>query len=160
MNRKGMKTREGINWKDAISALVLLAFALLICVISYFTLPYGNYFRPGPAFLPFWSGALVGFLALLLLIKSLWRKAEKRKFFQGNPRKIFFALSVLIAYGLLFGFLGFFLCNFLLIFLFLIWERKKWYLALGSGLVSALVFYLVFSYWLNVPLPRGILEEF
>ena len=151
---------EKINWKDGISALVLLALSLLICIFSHFTLAYGSYSRPGAGFLPFWSGALVGLLALLLLIKSIWKGGKKGEIFQGSPRKIFFALSVLIAYGLLFRFLGYFLCNFLLMFLFLIWEKKKWYVALGGGLACALVFYLIFSLWLNVPFPRGILERF
>jgi len=148
-----------MNWEDGISALVLLALALLICFGSFSTLAYGNYHRPGPGFLPFWTGVLIGLMSLGLLVKSIWLDGGPgRKSFQGSFRKPLFALLVLTAYGLLLVILGYLICNFLLmVFMILLMEKKKWYVALGSGLITALAFYVVFSVWLQVPLPRGVL---
>lgn len=154
-----MGRAKGINWQDGISALVLLALSFFICFGSLASLAYGSYHRPGPGFLPFWAGVLIGLMSLALLVKSIWLDAGSgRKFFQGSFRKPLFALLALIAYGLLFFILGYFICNFLLmIFMILLMEKKKWYVALGSGLITALAFYVVFSIWLQVPLPRGVL---
>ena len=154
-----MKNAAGINWKDGMSALVLLALALSICIGSLATLSYGNYSRPGPGFLPFWTGVLIGLMSLGLLVKSIWQGGGSGgKFFQGSFRKPLFALLALIVYGLLFVILGYFICNFLfMIFMILLMEKKRWYVALGSGLITALAIYVVFSVWLQVPLPRGLL---
>jgi hypothetical protein len=150
---------KDINRKDATSALVLLALSLFICFGSLYTLAYGNYHRPGPAFLPFWTGVLIGLMSLGLLVKSIWLDGGPgKKFFQGSFRKPLFVLLALIAYGLLLVILGYFICNFLFMtFMILLMEKKKWYVALGSGLITALAFYVVFSVWLQVPLPRGVL---
>ncbi len=141
------------------SALVLLALSLFICIGSLATLSYGNYHRPGPGFLPFWTGVLIGLMSLGLLVKSIWQgEGLGGKFFQGSFRKPLFALLALIAYGLLFVNLGYFICNFLfMIFMILLLGKKRWYVALGSGLITALAFYVIFSVWLQVPLPRGVL---
>ena len=154
-----MGRAKGINWKDATSALVLLALSVFICFGSLSTLAYGNYHRPGPAFLPFWTGVLIGLMSLGLLVKSIWLNGGPGgKFFQGSFRKPLFALLALIAYSLLLLIVGHFICNFLLMtFMILLIEKKKWYMALGSGLITALAFYVVFNIWLQVPLPRGAL---
>lgn len=157
-----MRKLEGINWRDCMSALVLLALSLLICFGSLYTLSYGHYYLPGSGFLPFWSGLLLGLMSLGLLAKSiLQRKGKEEIFFLGNLNKPLYTLLTLIAYGLLFGILGHFLCNFLfMLFMLLMLERKKWFVAFGGGLVTALTFYLVFSVWLKLPLPRGIFVVF
>ena len=154
-----MGRAKGFNAKDGISALVLLVLSVLICFGTLANLSYGNYHRPGPGFLPFWTGVLIGLMSLGLLVKSIWQGGGLGgKFFQRSFRKPLFALLALIAYGLLFVILGYFICNFLfMIFIILLMEKKKWYVALGSGLITALAFYVVFSVWLQVPLPRGFL---
>ncbi len=154
-----MRNLEGIDWRDTVSALVLLALSLLICSASLSTLSYGHYHLPGPGFLPFWTGLLIGLMSLGLLVKSIWQGGGVGgKFFQGSFRKPLYALLALIAYGLLFVILGYLICNLLfMIFMILLMEKKKWYVAVGSGLITALAFYGVFSVWLQVPLPRGIL---
>ncbi len=144
---------------DGVSALVLLIIALAICFGSMATLSYGTYHSPGPAFLPFWTGILIGAMALALLVQSIFQKTRlPQKLSSASLKKPGFALLALILYGLLFGVLGYFICNLLFMgFMVLLMEKKKWYTALGIGLVTALGFYVVFGIWLQVPLPRGIL---
>jgi putative tricarboxylic transport membrane protein len=154
-----MRKREPINWKDGVSALVLLALSFFICFGSLANLSYGSYHRPGPGFLPFWTGLLIGLMSLGLLVKSVWQGGGVGgKLFQGSLRRPLYALLALLAYGLLLVIFGYFICNLLfMIFMILLMEKKKWYVAVGSGLITALAFYGVFSVWLQVPLPRGIL---
>ncbi len=145
--------------RDSVSAVVLLILALAICIGSTATLPYGSYHRPGPAFLPFWTGILIGGMSLALLVQSLLQKPARspQKGASTNLKKPAYALLALILYGTLFGTLGYFVCNFLFMaFMVLLLDKKKWYLALGIGVVTAVVFYLIFGVWLQVPLPRGI----
>jgi len=121
-----MEMREPINWKDGVSALVLLAPSLFICLGSLDNLSYGSYHRPGPGFLPFWKGLLIGLMSLGLLFKSIWPGGEAGggKLFQGSFRKPLYALLALVAYGLLFDLLGYFICN-LLFMIFMILLRIR-----------------------------------
>jgi len=157
-----MRNRLEINRKDALSALFLLAFSIFICFTSLSTLSYGHFHLPGPAFLPFWSGVLMGAMSLGLLVKSIMQAKEAVQIsFRGWSGKPLYILLALIAYGLLFGIIGSFFCNlFFMIGMILLFKGKRWFLAIGGGLVTALGFHLVFSFWLNVPLPRGILGIF
>ncbi len=144
--------------RDSVSAVVLLILAFAICIGSTATLSYGSYHRPGPAFLPFWTGILIGAMSIALLAQSLLRSPRLPR---GRPsaslKKPAYALLALILYGVLFGVLGYFICNLLFMgFMVLLVEKKKWYTALGIGVITALVFYFVFGVWLQVPLPRGI----
>src|SRR5271157_5879786 len=150
---------RGVNWKDGMSALVLLSLSLLICIASLSTLSLGHYYHPGPGFLPFWSGVLLGAMSLGLLVKSILQgNGSLGKFLWRGLYKPICALLALIIYGLLFETVGYFICNFLLmVFMIKILERKKWPLAVGAAFLTALSFYLVFSIWLKLLLPRGIL---
>jgi putative tricarboxylic transport membrane protein len=157
-----MRKSGGINWKDGTSALVLLALSLVMCSTSLFTLSYGHYYLPGPAFLPFWSGLLLGLMALVLLIKTIWKgQGARGDFLAGKLNKPLFTLLALITYGLLFDILGYLLCSFLfMVFMLLMLKRGKWLFAVGGGFITALSFYLIFSLWLKVTLPTGIFTIF
>jgi len=151
------KTGKGIR-KDSLSAIILLALSLFICFSALATLSYGHYYLPGPGFLPFWSGMLLGLLSLALLIQSIMnkRKSEKESIL-GQWEKPLFIFSILVGYALFFRILGHFLNNLFFITIILLFvERKKWLTALGGGIIAAVGFYFIFSVWLKVPLPAGV----
>ena len=77
---------------------VLLVLSLLICSASLSTLSYGHYHLPGPGFLPFWSGVLLGLLSLGLLFKSILQsKGRKVRSFRSPSNKLFQYRSEFIA---------------------------------------------------------------
>ncbi len=47
----------------------------------------------------------------------------------------------------------------LLVFLFKAIEPQKWSVALGGALITSLLSFVIFARWLDVQLPRGILEK-
>jgi putative tricarboxylic transport membrane protein len=151
--------KKGMDLRDGVSALALLAIAVAICIGSLGHLSYGSFHRPGPAFLPFWTGILIGALSVALLASSfLPGRPSSRQLSSLNLKAPLYALLVLIGYGVCLGFLGFFTCNLLfMILMVILMEGKKWFLAIGTGVITALSFYFIFSLWLQVPLPRGIL---
>lgn len=62
---------------DQWSGLFLLLLSALICWGAY-DLPYGKVRDPGPGFLPWWLGMILGMMSLALLLKSIWQE-EKAK---------------------------------------------------------------------------------
>ena len=147
-----------IDAKELGSALALIALSLWICIGSLATLPYGSFHRPGPAFLPFWTGVLIGAMSVVLFVKSfLPAQRSLLKFSFHALKKPVLALVILTVYGVAFRFLGFFVCNFLFMIFMILLMEKKWYVAVGIGLITSFGFYCLFSMWLRVPLPRGIL---
>ncbi len=152
------KTRK-IDANELGSALALIALSLWICIGSLATLPFGSFHRPGPAFLPFWAGVLLGAMSLALFVKSfLPAQRSSLKFSFHALKKPVLALVILIVYAVAFRFLGLFACNFLfMIFMVLLMEKKHWYVAVGIGIITSFGFYCLFSLWLRVPLPHGIL---
>lgn len=119
----------------------------------------GTMHRPGPGFMPFYSGAVLGVLSAALLVLGFFRHAE-----EGEPWERWFRI-LLVAVSL-FGFtellevLGFLPCTFLFIgFLLKVVERRGWGFSLAVSLLVSIVSYVVFDILLKAQLPAGILER-
>jgi len=111
--------------------------------------------------MPFWSGALIGVLAVLLLVQDLW--ADQAKGVEGGNEKvkwrsIAFTLVCFLAYILSLEYVGFIIATVLFVGIILkSVEKKGWLLATLVSLVMALVSYYVFKIWLQAELPKGFL---
>lgn len=124
-----------------------------------FRMGFGDLRHPGPGFFPFWLAAILSFLSFIYLFTKLGSPGPAGSLWEkGAWVRPSLAAVVMFVYTFLMGELGFFSSTFLL---FLAWliiiEREKWK---TIGLVSILgtfCFYLVFAYFLKVPLPKGIL---
>jgi len=143
---------------ERIAAATLAFIGVAAAAIAY-DLGFGDFHHPGPGFFPFWLSAtlaLVSFIYFFIQLGadphpvSLWDKHSWVRPFE--------AAGVMFLYTLAMSWIGFFSATFLL---FLVWliliEREKW---LTVGLVSVLgtlSFFLVFTVFLKVPLPRGII---
>jgi hypothetical protein len=122
----------------------------------------GSFSSPGPGLLPFWSGVVVGTLAILLLvvgtltreeggkIKNLWRGM--------NWRTVILVSASLVIYCILLPRLGFLITTFgLMTLLFSIVKRSRLWIQMVTALVTVLVTYVTFYVWLGVQLPKGLL---
>ena len=118
--------------------------------------PYG----PGAAFLPFWLGGVMAVLASMLLI-SAWRSSNPGDAWlpRGEGlKRLALVLGSTIAFVALLGVLGMPLATVLfLILLMRRLDRHPWPLTLCVALGTAVVNYLVFTFWLQVPFPVGVL---
>jgi len=152
--QRGMS--EGIFW------VVIGGF---ICILA-FQHGLGSVRAPGPGFVAFLSGILVGSVgAVMILSKSVSMgrgKGTIRDAGLGIPavslRPLAYTMMFLIAYAILMDPLGYIVSTFLAMFgLFFDREKKNWLWSLFFSVTASLVSYLVFEIWLHCQLPRGIL---
>jgi len=145
---------------DLLSSTFWLVVGFLICEESY-RIHLGNFRNPGPGFLPFGSGFVLGGLALVIMING-WRKrvGERKAFWEERNRwpKVAMTLVFIFVYGLLLEPLGFLLTTFLIMgFLLRLIEPQRWRTVIAGAVLSALGSYLIFQVWLEVELPKGFL---
>jgi cellulose synthase/poly-beta-1,6-N-acetylglucosamine synthase-like glycosyltransferase len=147
-----------MNLWERWTAAFLIFLGVAAAALAY-RMGFGDLHHPGPGFFPFWLSIILAFLSFIYFFanrrttasgKPLWGKGD-----WGRPG---LAAAVMFGYTLLMGELGFFSSSFLLFLFWLILiEREKWKTIGLVSLLGTLCFYLVFSFFLKVPLPRGIL---
>ncbi|MFB3884475.1 MAG: tripartite tricarboxylate transporter TctB family protein [Thermodesulfobacteriota bacterium] len=147
---------------DRISGFFWFIFSLFVSYHSY-KLGLGMLHRPGPGFLYFWTGIVLGILSLSIILKSFRKghldEATEPVFRKKNVTKIVPVLLSLFLYGLLMERVGFLILT-LLLFLFLLGviEKKRWSFTLSVSLIVTVISYLVFEVGLQSQLPKGPLE--
>lgn len=145
---------------DQVSGLVLLVFAIWFSAVAWKYYPYWGDTGPGSGFLPVWLGVAMGVLALLLLVGAMRREGPGGSWLpEGDGlRKL---LIVLGATGLLIATLnvvGMILGTaFFLVGILRFLERYPWRHTVGIAVGTAVVNYLIFTYWLRVPFPVSVL---
>ena len=143
---------------DAISGFVFILFALLTCYFSN-KLTIWSPEGPSDGFFPFLGGLALGFFGFCLLVQRLL-KPKKMVFLADTIKlKLLIYGGGLLAYSILFSWLGSILATFF--FLLSICkgaEKARWKTSLIiSGLTTA-SFFAIFSVLLKVPLPLGLLK--
>jgi len=146
---------------EQIICLLWIALAIGVCSGS-FNLKLGTVSEPGPGFLPFGAAALLGIFAAIHLVNLTLKPASQEKmelpWVHTRWEKGLYIVIALLAYTLFLPGLGYLLDTLLLmLFLFTILERKKWWVVLAYSLLVIVVSYLVFAVWLMVQFPRGFL---
>jgi putative tricarboxylic transport membrane protein len=142
-----------------IANLVWLALAGAICAESI-RLKVGSFHMPGPAFLPFFAGALLGILSLISLVQTWKEKAKQEPGpWSGTPFvKLALLLGVLFVYTALLEVLGFILGTFLLLlFLFRVVEPVGWKTVILVTVFTMGGTYLLFGILIESTLPKGFL---
>ena len=143
-----------------ISSAFLLLLGFLICEESW-RINLGEFRNPGPGFLPFGAGLILGGLALALLVKTLRGKSSGDKAFRverSRWTKVSLTLTSIFVYGFLLESVGFLLMTFLVMgFLFRVIEPQRWRTVIAGAFFSAVGAYLIFEVWLKVELPKGFL---
>jgi len=151
--------------KDRIEGLIWMILAVSVCIGS-FKLDLGTFQKPGPGFMPFLAGSVLGLFSLILILSTFldqFNREDTRaiKFFSKKKWKNFvLPLLSLFGYVLLLDVLGFIFTTFLfLLFLFKITDPRRWFwpLVLTGSTVS--ISYLVFSLWLKCQFPKGIITK-
>ena len=145
---------------DRIAGAALLALAVAFSAGALRTYSYWGENGPGSAFLPFWLGVVMAVLALLLLVGALrstdpgdaWLPRGQRL------RRLGLVLGVTIALVALLEVVGMIIGTALfLIVLLRFLDRQSWPVTVSVALVTAGFIFLVFTQWLRVPLPVGLL---
>jgi len=151
---------------DQFSSLFWFMLGMAVTYLSY-RLGLGTLTNPGPGFLPFWCALILSGLSCLvffhrLLARTQGETQELRSLWQGVrwPKGIY-VVTAILAYALLFTTLGYLLSTIaLLLFLFKAIEPQRWIMAIGGAVLASFVSFVLFALWLDVQLPRGIIERF
>jgi len=148
-----------------LDGLVWVVLGILMC-IGAIKLKLGTFRTPGPGFLPFLSGVLLGIFGLIHSFSTTFARLRVRKETENeeppvvwNWKKLinpFLALLILFIYILLLEPLGFIFTTFIcMLFLFKLSEPKKWLKPLILSVSTSILSYLLFSVWLRCQFPRG-----
>jgi len=145
---------------DRISGTFWLIFALVTIIESY-RLGLGNLLQPGPGFIFFWAGILLGIMSLVILIKTFIKvgqaEAEKPTLGGVSYTKIILVSLGVFLYALLLEPLGFVIVTTLLfVFILGVVEKKKWLFTIASSILVTVAAYLIFQTWLETQLPKGL----
>jgi len=145
---------------DRLTSLFLAAVGLYVAFEGT-RLGLGSLQKPRAGFLIFWVGIILSGLSLSLFLHTFSSPAEQKKYLWKGvqwPRGIKLTLA-LIAYVLVFKWLGFMLSTFFfLLFLFKGLEPQQWGVALVLSIVTTILCYLIFGLFLEVQFPEGILR--
>jgi putative tricarboxylic transport membrane protein len=132
-------------------------------MVSSFKLRLDTLAHPGPGFLPFLAGLILFALSVVVFLRAAPdpKRGKTRQLWEGlDWPKAAIVAAVLMVYPLIFTHLGFLLSTILLlIFLLRAIEPVGWVSALGGAVLTAFVSFAVFALWLQVQLPRGIIEN-
>ena len=149
-----------MSLRDQWSGLFWVAISIFVCWVSI-PIGIGTFKSPGPGFLPFSAGVVLGTLSVALVITSILQGKEEGRIlslWRGVKwHKVILVLTSLFIYTLLLPILGYLITTSgLLILLFGIKRKQRLWIQVLSALITAWVSYLIFYVWLEVQLPKGI----
>jgi putative tricarboxylic transport membrane protein len=149
-----------MDLRDLLSGLFWLVISGFVCLEST-RLGTGTLDYPGAGFIPFWSGVILGILAILVIVRGgLKRKGERRitDLWTGvRWGKVIWILFSLFLYCLLLPTIGYIITTFgLMVFLLYVMDRSKVWIVAVSASIIILVSYLGFHILLDAKLPKGV----
>ena len=146
---------------DRFGGLFWSILGTIICILSV-KLRIGTLYKPGPGFTPFLSGAVLVVSGLILMLSTLSKQYMEEEMgiflMKGGKKDSLFTLLALFVYIILLEPIGFLITTFfVLLFLFKLTDTKRWLAPLVLSASSVILSYLVFSVWLKLQFPKGLL---
>jgi putative tricarboxylic transport membrane protein len=142
--------------KSAVFLILLGVFA----VIQAERMNIGSFSQPGPGLFPFLSGILLSTLSVISLIRSNLKRVRKpsERMQRANLLKVFCVLAAVLLFRFLLPLLGYLLSSLvLLVVLIKVVGDRKWPQTVLWAAVFSGASYVLFSRWLMVQFPEGLL---
>jgi putative tricarboxylic transport membrane protein len=152
MVEKKIESSEGLFW---------LVIGVVICVLAIRS-DLGSLRSPGPGFIAFLAGILIGGMGAVLILmgfreKGVGREEEAPAILALPWRRLGWTIVLLTAYSLLMEPIGYIISTVLVMFgLFFDGQKRNWMGSTFFSISATLVSYLIFEVWLSSQLPRGI----
>ena len=145
---------------DRIAGAALLALAVAFSAGALKHYSYWGPSGPGPGFLPFWLGLVMAVLATMLLVGAMRSREPGEPWLPRGEglKRLALVLGATIALVALLNVVGMVVGTVLfMILLVRLLDRTAWPLTLAVAFGTAGINFLVFSFWLKVPMPVGVL---
>ena len=141
------------------AAVFLLVIAAVVIQQSVWVLRLFDHGQPGSGFMPFGLGVILAAMAILIILTHRGSDEKRIPFWQPKAWcRPLMALIIMIAYAFAFDDLGAVASVIVLVTAWLLLlEKKRAVVAVGTGLLTGLVVYVVFERLLMTPFPRGFL---
>ena len=147
---------------DRVFAVICLGVSVWL-ILESLQFDYLSKFGPGPGFEPFWLGVILALLSISLFINTVRRKDGKDGEKSCLPEwkslsRLAFIMLAMAGFAIVMESLGFILTVFLFVatLLFSLEGVGKLKSVFYGVMFSGFIF-LVFRYWLEVELPKGLL---
>lgn len=147
---------------DRITAALLLAFSVAFGAGALKYYKWWSQEGPGSAFLPFWLSVVMAILAGMMLLRRRGLDYAIEWLPRGEARnRVLVVLGVTAAFIAALKVLGMTVGTALfLVVLIRYLGRHPWWVTIVIALAAAGANYLVFVYWLKVPMPEGMFWTF
>ncbi len=151
-----------MNIRDIAGSLFWLLVSIFVFVMSI-RIGVGDFRAPGPGLFSFCSSALLGVLSIILALAGLAKGKERQgiiELWRGMKwGKVLLLIISLFSYPILLPLMGFTTTTFMVMVLFFrLTGVRRLSAAVGIGLLTAVVSYLIFGILLKIPLPRGMIS--
>ena len=119
----------------------------------------GKWKHPGPGFFPFGLAIALVLLSFVLIFKHWKKDSSPAPFWPGRTwLRPLLGVAILIFYALMVDLFGFIPTTFIFLIIWMwVIERLRWRTILSISIGTTVVLYLIFSFFLEVPLPQGFL---
>jgi putative tricarboxylic transport membrane protein len=145
---------------DRVGAVLLLLFGVWFAAVALRNYTYWGTTGPGSGFFPFWLGLAMAALAALLLVRAV-RATEPGPAWVPRGRGLVRFVGVLgasVAFVVLMPWLGMVMTTVLfLVGILRLLEGHSWPAAVGIAVATAAANWAIFTWWLRVPFPTGVL---
>lgn len=150
-----------MNQREFLGGLFWLAVSTVIVFSGSIRGNIGTFHYPGPGFIPFWAGVVLGVLSLIVVCTSGGTRREGteiRSLWRGKKWAGAFWITLsLFAYAILLPWLGYLIATFgLMALMFSLGGKQRWLLQGIGALTTSIITYLLFCIWFEVQLPKGI----
>lgn len=147
---------------DRVFSIISMGLSLWLILESQ-KFSYTSKFGPGPGFLPFWLGIILASIALFSFVGTI---SGKRRDEEDEPRlpgwaslsRVGLIMLIMVGFALVVNTLGFILTVFLFVSILLFaLEGVGAMKSLFYGMIFSAFVFLVFLYWMELDLPKGLL---
>ncbi len=147
---------------DRVFSVICMGLSLWLILESR-KFDFTSKFGPGPGFLPFWLGIILGVISIFKFIDTCRKKDEKE---EDGPRlpgwksllRVGLIMVIMAGFAFSMNSLGFILTVFFFVSVLLfVLEGDGVLKSLFYGFMFSAFVFLVFRYWLEVDLPKGLL---